>query len=70
MVSVADQGRPIRQDELSAVFEPFFHRGPYGAGLALTIVKGHVEQLGGTVEVRSSPEAGTVFKVALPAGRG
>lgn len=70
LVSVADQGRPIREDELSAVFEPFFHRGPYGAGLALTIVKGHVEQLGGTVEVRSSPEAGTVFRVALPAGGG
>jgi len=68
LVSVADHGRPIRDDELAAVFEPFFHRGPYGAGLALTIVKGHVEQLGGTVQVRSSPDTGTVFEVALPGG--
>jgi len=53
----------------SRVFEPFFTTKPLGrgTGLGLAIVYGIVERLGGTIEIRSVVDAGSVLEIDLPA---
>jgi two-component system OmpR family sensor kinase len=41
-------------------------RGEIGAGLGLAIVKSICVAHGGSVEVESTPGAGSIFKVNLP----
>ncbi len=71
VVSVADQGPGIPQEQLDRVFEPFYQvdarlaREYGGAGLGLAICKGFVEACGGRIWVESSPE-GSTFSFTLP----
>ncbi|GJE25605.1 sensor histidine kinase [Methylobacterium organophilum] len=64
-VAVADNGPGIPPDTLAQVFDPFFTTKAEGLGLGLAIARGIVEESGGTLSVRSSPEA-TVFRMELP----
>lgn len=74
-VSVRDNGVGISEDAQSLIFEQFTQvssagRGrPQGSGLGLAITKRIVAFHGGTISVRSAPEQGTVFTVALPVDR-
>jgi signal transduction histidine kinase len=75
-LAVANQGAPIPPDLLPTIFDPMVRgssstgsheqkqRGSLGLGLyiARAIASAH----GGTIEVQSSPENGTVFTVRLP----
>lgn len=65
-LDVRDNGRGIRAVDLPRIFDPFFTRSPNGTGLGLTIVRRVVDQHHGTVRVRSTEGAGTVFSIALP----
>ncbi len=69
-VSVQNFGKPIPQDEKTSLFQKFRRaknaEGKTGWGLGLTVVKGITEAHGGKVEVESSKEEGTIFKVTLP----
>jgi signal transduction histidine kinase len=65
-VWVADTGQGIPPDDLPHIFEPFYSRRPGGSGLGLAVVYRVVQEHGGTLEVRSTPGAGTTFTVALP----
>ena len=69
VVAVSDEGIGIPQEEWERVFEPFVRGGNIGVisglGLGLTIVKRHVERLGGRVAVRPS-ERGATLEVRLP----
>jgi signal transduction histidine kinase len=68
---VADQGRGIDPEFLPHLFEPFTQadtgdtRRDHGVGLGLSICKGLVEAMGGTIEVRPEPGGGTRFTVVL-----
>ena len=70
--SVADRGPGIRETELSKIFEKFY-RGEdqrdriVGTGMGLAIAKGIVETHGGTIDVASRPEQGSIFTFSLPA---
>ncbi|WP_052747370.1 sensor histidine kinase [Salinicoccus sediminis] len=68
-VSVRDTGMGIPEDALDKVFERFYRvdaaRSSEGSGLGLAIVLETVEMLGGTIEVDSTPGAGTEFIVKL-----
>ena len=69
---VSDHGIGIPADEISHLFESF-HRASnvgdiQGTGLGLAIVKSAVTIHGGTIEVSSSPQDGTRFRVRLPSG--
>ena len=70
VLRVADEGAGIPEKDLPHIFERFYRvRGPRtdeGSGLGLAIVKETVEALGGQIEVKSAPEAGSVFAVYLP----
>jgi two-component system sensor histidine kinase BaeS len=70
---VHDTGPGLTEEDLDHAFERFYlHRkcssGPaVGTGLGLAIVKDLTEAMDGSVEVESSPGAGTTFTVELPA---
>ncbi len=65
---VSDSGHGIPEDIMENVFEPYFTTKKIGkgAGLGLSITHGNVKKAGGSIEVESDPENGTVFKVFLP----
>jgi len=76
VVTVGNQGEPISADAHMAIFEPLV-RAPSAAaeaqdrsktslGLGLFIVREIVLGHGGTIEVQSSAETGTVFTLRLP----
>ena len=68
-VVIADTGCGITSENLKRVFEPFFTtKDPgQGTGLGLSITYGIVEQLGGTLEIRSEAGKGTEVDIVLPA---
>ncbi|MGB7920318.1 MAG: response regulator [Desulfobacterales bacterium] len=72
-VKVVDNGFGIAEKHLAKIFDRFYRvkddRTRYitGTGLGLPIVKGLVDSLGGIIEVDSTPGAGSIFTVLLPA---
>jgi PAS domain S-box-containing protein len=66
---VEDSGMGMATDVAERVFEPFFttKEDAKGTGLGLAMVYSIVRRHGGTVDVRSQPEVGTTFEIALPA---
>jgi signal transduction histidine kinase len=71
-ITVSDTGIGIDEKALPHLFERFYRADPsrqsseLNAGLGLSIVRGYVELLGGTVTVDSQPGQGTTFRVVLP----
>jgi two-component system NtrC family sensor kinase len=67
VISVADTGEGIDNENLEKIFEPFFTtKGSKGTGLGMPIVKTNVEAHGGTIECRSELKKGTTFIIRLP----
>jgi signal transduction histidine kinase len=68
--AVEDDGIGIDADQQERVFDRFYRvstdRGDVGAGLGLAIVRSICHAHGGTVTVKSVPEMGSIFTVALP----
>jgi len=72
VLSVADQGSGIAEDEIQRIFEPFFTKkvmGRSGTGLGMSVVKGTVDDHGGQIHVQSRPGLGTTFTLRFPATR-
>jgi signal transduction histidine kinase len=71
-LTVSDSGRGISEARLPHVFEPFYHGEkdrPVESGhcgLGLFLVKSHVDVLGGTLTVKSTPGSGSTFTARLP----
>jgi len=65
-VEIKDNGCGIAEEHLDRIFDPFFTTKTEGTGLGLSISYGIVENNGGTIEVKSTPGAGSTFTVALP----
>jgi signal transduction histidine kinase len=73
MIEVQDTGMGISEQYLTSIFEPFMQvhktssessRG--GIGLGLSIVKKHLEQIKGTINVESELGKGSIFRIILP----
>ena len=75
VLTVADSGPGMDEEQLAHVFERFYRADPSrarasgGAGLGLAIVAAVVESHGGKVEAESTPGDGTLFRVRLPLAR-
>lgn len=71
ILAVEDSGAGIDPEALPHIFERFYRasesRHGGGAGLGLSIAQTIARAHGATVEVRSSPGAGSRFEIALPA---
>ncbi len=68
VLEVVDTGRGIPKEQVPHIFDPFFTTKPVGkgTGLGLAAVAGTVKAHGGSIEVNSDLETGTVFRVYLP----
>lgn len=69
-VEVEDSGIGMAKDIQEKIFDKFYqgekHRNTEGNGLGLALVKKIVDLCGGTIEVKSEPDCGSVFTVELP----
>ena len=74
VISVADKGPGLPEDQLEAVFEPFVrleasrNRDTGGAGLGLAITRTIIQAHGGTVQLRNRSGGGLIAIVRLPTG--
>lgn len=71
-LSVEDNGKGMREEEVAHIFDPFFQgeeRQLAGTGLGLSLSKLLVELHSGSLAVKSSKNKGSRFTVTLPLGR-
>ncbi|MEA2091871.1 MAG: ATP-binding protein, partial [Campylobacterota bacterium] len=75
VIEVSDSGIGIPDAKLALIFEAFkqvdgsISREYGGTGLGLSISKTFVDLMGGTIEVESKENKGSVFRVTLPIGQ-
>ena len=55
----------IDSKDLQHIFEPFYTKKDKGTGLGLSITQGIIEKHGGKIEVQSTVNQGTMFKIRL-----
>jgi signal transduction histidine kinase len=71
-LSVSDQGEGIASEDLPLIWERFYRvdksrtRSLGGSGLGLSISRGLMEAMAGTISVESEKGKGTVFKIRIP----
>ena len=65
-IDVEDSGGGIPPADLDRVFNPFFSTKDGGTGLGLALTQKIVEDHGGSIDVRSAPGAGALFRITLP----
>ena len=69
-LEIEDTGSGMTEETLSRIFRPFERKASAanadGHGLGLSITQGLVKLLDGSIEVTSSIEQGSMFRVTLP----
>lgn len=67
-VEISDNGVGIRQTDLETIFDPFYttKEPGHGTGLGLYVCYMIIDNMGGTMNVDSSPGEGTTFSVMFP----
>ena len=65
-IVVKDTGRGIPEDDLDKVFTPFFTTKHEGSGLGLAISHQIIQEHQGTIEVESTINQGTTFRINIP----
>ncbi len=70
---VVDHGRGLPRDAGGAVFAPFQRLGDRdattGVGLGLSVAKGFMEAMGGTIRAEDTPGGGLTVVISLPAAQ-
>ncbi|RID82353.1 HAMP domain-containing protein [Mesobacillus zeae] len=72
LLKVEDSGNGISPEIIPRLFDPFFttKSAGKGTGLGLSVCYGIIQQFGGSIEVESKCEEGSVFKLFLPLSEG
>ena len=70
-ISVMDDGCGIKPGDMKKIFSPFYTTKPVGkgTGLGLSVCYGIIHDMGGIMEVSSTPGEGTIFFITLPAAK-
>ncbi len=66
IISVADNGKGINEEDKNRIFEPKFTTKSSGMGLGLPMIKNIVEAYGGSITFTTEINRGTVFTVTIP----
>ncbi len=68
IITFADSGSGITEENMSKIFEPFFTTKSQGkgTGLGLWVSYGIIKSFQGNIEVQSNSQVGTKFTVVLP----
>jgi signal transduction histidine kinase len=66
VLTIADSGKGMSEDERQQIFKPFFSTKPSGTGLGLPLVQQVVAEHGGRIRCESAPNQGTTFIIELP----
>ncbi|HOK02267.1 MAG TPA: ATP-binding protein [Spirochaetota bacterium] len=70
VLTVSDNGLGIPEENIEKIFQPFFTtKGKHGTGLGMMIVANIVNNLGGTIGVKTAPGEGTSFRMVFPQKR-
>jgi signal transduction histidine kinase len=64
--SIRDTGKGMTPEVKSKIFHPFFTTKEKGTGLGLAVVHKIITDHGGTIDLETTPEAGSIFTVRLP----
>ncbi|MBK5214337.1 MAG: PAS domain S-box protein [Flavobacteriaceae bacterium] len=69
-IKISDEGMGIPQKEQKFIFNRYFRAAnallDQGTGIGLNIVKGHLENLGGTITFKSEENKGSTFTISFP----
>lgn len=68
ILTVADNGIGLNQDDIDKIFRKYerIQTGPDGQGIGLFLTKKIVDSAGGRIEVESTPDVGSTFKIFFP----
>ncbi|HMK55173.1 MAG TPA: HAMP domain-containing histidine kinase [Dissulfurispiraceae bacterium] len=66
VLTIADKGEGVLEENLSKIFEPFFSTKETGLGLGLPLTRRVIEEHGGRVDFRSEPGKGSEMTFSLP----
>lgn len=65
-IQISDNGRGIKPEVLSKIFDPFYSTKPKGRGLGLSTIMDIVQEYQGQINVNSNPGKGTDFRICFP----
>ena len=67
IIETIDNGCGMDEEILERVFDPFFttKQSGSGTGLGLSLCENMINEMGGSIEVESEPEAGSTFRIRL-----
>jgi len=70
VLSIADSGTGIRDQDIEEIFTPFFTTKEVGEGLGLGLSISYriITDLGGSIRVLNNEEGGTTFIIFFPGG--
>ncbi|MDI6766298.1 MAG: PAS domain S-box protein [Bacteroidota bacterium] len=68
LIDIEDNGKGIKQEDLSKIFEPFYttKKVGEGTGLGLWVSYGIIKSFRGEIRVKSNKDVGALFTVRLP----
>ncbi|MFB1081334.1 ATP-binding protein [Jeotgalibacillus sp. JSM ZJ347] len=69
ILTVADQGHGMSEEEINRLGEPYFSTKEKGTGLGLMVSYSIIRAIGGSVKVSSEKNHGTTFEISLPVYR-
>ena len=62
-IDISNNGKPIPSEEAQHIFVPFFTTKPTGSGIGLSISRQIMKQSGGSIELITSGDATTLFRL-------
>ncbi|MCI7036023.1 MAG: ATP-binding protein, partial [Spirochaetia bacterium] len=66
VITVADNGCGMTNDQCSKIFEPYYTTKADGTGLGLTTVYKIIKEFKGDINVQSELNKGTIFTISIP----